>query len=85
LSNLRSFVRRDVYTGRERSARWQYSKAFEAVVRVEDAYGVDPMLSDRLLALRLEAQERHLLTPEEITDAEHDALARIEGPVSLDR
>jgi hypothetical protein len=76
---MRSFIRRQGLTGwvKDRSAARHYRRALAAVVAAEDALGVDAAtsLSDRLTALRWEAQDAGLLSPEEICTAEREALA----------
>lgn len=79
LNNLRGVVRRTGITGfQNRSARIQYEQAFRWVVAVEDELGVEHEisigLSDRLVALRREAQDAGLLTPSEIFAAEKAAM-----------
>lgn len=72
LTNFRAMVRRPSnWTGALEAG---YQAAFEAVVHVEDAHGVDVAgpLSDRLTAIRMEAG----MSPEEIIRAERSAIAR---------
>jgi len=84
INNLRSFVRRAGLTGwvRERNARTQYQAAFEAVVRVEDAHGIDAAyaLGQRLDDLRREAVSAGLITAGDVLDAESAVIARIDNP-----
>ena len=78
LGNLRSHVRRGGLTGwvKHRDAFHQYRLAYEALIELEDVVGVDAAGSrgERLRALRIEAQDAGLLTPEQIIRAEHHAV-----------
>lgn len=82
LNNLASFVRARGLTGwvKDRNASGQYRRAFAAVVKVEDALGIDHpttiKLSERLRSLYYEARAAGLLSPEDIIWAEREALKR---------
>jgi hypothetical protein len=80
LNNLRGVVRRTGTTGRvNRTAKYNYRRAFAAVVALEDVLGVEApeaiKASDRLLALRDEARRAGLLSYAEEAAAEREALA----------
>lgn len=82
LANMRSFVRRKNLTGwvKDRDAGYAYRSAFAAIVRVEDAHGVEVAgpLSNRLMRLRQEATERHLLRIEDVGRLEREAIAEVD-------
>jgi hypothetical protein len=84
LNNMRAFIRRDDLTGwvKERSIAYGYENAFANLVRLEDLTGVTPdvaKLGDRLTALRQEAQRAGLITPTEISEAEHAAITTVDA------
>lgn len=82
LDNMRSFIRRAGLTGwvKDRNAGGHYRHAFEAIVRVEDAHGVDVAgpLSDRLMELRHEGERAGLIRRHEVGELERRALADID-------
>lgn len=79
LNNMASFIRRPGLTGwvKDRDARSQYHHALRAVLAIEDADGIDAAapFSDRLTALRQEAQAARLLTAEDICEIEREVIA----------
>lgn len=82
LNNLRAYVRRTGLTGwvKDRDAGGSYRRAFEAVVKLEDAHGIDAAaaLSDRLTELRREATAAGLLDVCDVSGLEQQALANVE-------
>ena len=84
LANLRGLVRRTGLTGRNaRSAALAYGRATEAVLRYEDAAGIDAAapFTDRLTALRDEARSAGLLTDREVLEADVRAVEKIDAGV----